>query len=208
MISTISIISIVVASVALFISALSAWLTLLRRGTVQMTRPTVIYFGPDGSPQVPERPGQKVYLRALLYGTSKQGRILESMFVRLRRGESAQNFNIWVYGDTDLSRGSGLFVGENGVATNHHFLLPADGTHFEFLAGQYTLEVYASLVGGNGTLCLFSTRLEISNDIATMLRQPDHGVYFDWGPDSNKYHPHVREHKKLELPRFLRELAG
>src|SRR2546427_296072 len=35
---------------ALAASGLTAWLTLFRRGTVYMTRPTVIFFGPDGGP--------------------------------------------------------------------------------------------------------------------------------------------------------------
>jgi hypothetical protein len=37
---------------------------------------------------------------------------------------------------------------------NHHFLLPEDGTAFQFLAGEYQLEVFASLVGSAKTLRL------------------------------------------------------
>jgi hypothetical protein len=137
-------ISIVVSVLALAISVATAWLTLFRRGTVRMTQPTTIYFGADAS----SSPSPKVYLRTLLYSTAKRGQIIESMFVKLRRGESIQTFNIWVYGEGSLARGSGLYVGENGVTCNHHFLLPADGTKFEFLPGEYKVEVYASLAGG------------------------------------------------------------
>jgi hypothetical protein len=52
-------ISVVVSTLALTISMVTAWLTLFRRGTVRMTRPTAIYFGADGS--VDSSP--KVYLR-------------------------------------------------------------------------------------------------------------------------------------------------
>src|SRR5436853_6333630 len=101
------IVSLAISVIALVISATTAWLTLFRRGTVKMTQPTVIFFGPDndgeGSP--------KVFLRTLLYSTAKRGHIVESMWVKLRRGESSQIFNIWVYGDTSLTRGSGLHVG-------------------------------------------------------------------------------------------------
>jgi hypothetical protein len=48
------------------------------------------------------------------------------MFVRLHRGETRQNFNVWAYGDKNLNRGSGLFVPETGFPTNHYFLLPPD----------------------------------------------------------------------------------
>ena len=104
-------ISVVVSTLALTISMVTAWLTLFRRGTVRMTRPTAIYFGADGSVD----PSPKVYLRTLLYSTAKRGQIVESMFVKLRRGESIQTFNIWAYGEASLARGSGLYVGENGV---------------------------------------------------------------------------------------------
>lgn len=127
------IITITISVMAFIISATTAWLTLYRKGTVRMTQPTVIFFGPDISVS------RKVFLRTLLYSTAKRGRIVESMWVKLRRGESAQTFNIWVYGDSSLARGSGLHVGENGVVCNHHFLLPKDGTIYEFLRVNISL---------------------------------------------------------------------
>jgi len=48
-----------VSILALTISVVTAWLTLFRRGTVRMTRPTAIYFGADGSASS----SPKVYLR-------------------------------------------------------------------------------------------------------------------------------------------------
>ena len=102
-------ISFVISALALVVSMVTAWLTLFRRGTVLMTQPTVIYFGPDGPPSSANHP-LKVYLRTLLYATSKRGCIIESMYTRVRRGETTQNFNIWVYGEDKLTRGSGLFV--------------------------------------------------------------------------------------------------
>lgn len=104
------IVVIAISILAIIISATTAWLTLFRRGTVKMTQPTVIFFGSDGSGErLP-----KVFFRTLLYSTAKRGHIVESMWVKLRRGESSQIFNIWVYGDASLARGSGLYVNENG----------------------------------------------------------------------------------------------
>ena len=68
------------------------------------------------------------------------------MHVALSRNETHQNFNIWVYGEEKLVRGSGLFVGETGVAANHHFLTPKDGSTFSFTEGNYRLEVFAHLL--------------------------------------------------------------
>ena len=200
-------ISLLISILALVVSVFTAWLTLLRKGTVLMTKPTVIYFGPDGGSNADDRSGLKVYLRTLLYSTSKRGRIIESMYVRLRRGETSQNFNIWVYGDKQLIRGSGLFVSESGVAANHHFLLPPDGTAFQFLSGKYTLDVFISLVGEHTSRLLHSVQLEVSAEHASSLSQSDFGLYFDWGPDAEKYHAHIRTKPKPELPQFLRELV-
>lgn len=179
--------SLATAILALFISALTAWLTFFNRGVVKMTQPTTVYFGParDGPLQV--------YLRTLLYATSKRGRIIESMFVRIRRGETAQNFNVWVYReDGALTRGSGLFIPDNGVVTNHHFLLPLDGTRFEFLAGTYVLEAFASVVGEKSARLLKSIRLTVSSDEASALLNPPMGLYFDWSPDAEDYQSHLK----------------
>ncbi|MDX6383145.1 MAG: hypothetical protein QOK48_718 [Blastocatellia bacterium] len=99
-----------------------------------MTQPTVVFFGPDGSRFDSNK--NKVYLRTLLYSTAKRGPVLESLHVSLQRNESKQNFNIWVYGEKgNLTRGSGLFVAQDGVTFDHHFLLPDDGADFQFLSG-------------------------------------------------------------------------
>jgi len=116
------------------------------------------------------------------------------MFIKVRRGESVQNFNIWVYGDGTMARGSGVYVGEEGVACNHHFLLPKDGTRYEFVAGDYNVEVFASLVGQSKPDPLYRFRLSLSEAQATAMKDKTAGVFFDWGPDAGRYHSHVDEH--------------
>jgi len=127
--------SLAISTLSLAVAVTTAWLTLFRRGTVRMTQPTVIFFGPDSPRSRTEAPLSKVFLRTLLFSTSKRGRVIESMHIALSRNETHQNFNIWVYGDEKLVRGSGLFVGETGVAANHHFLIPRDQTLFASLRG-------------------------------------------------------------------------
>ena len=181
--------AVVISCLALVVSAITAYLTLLQKGTVRMTQPTIIYFGPDGGVGGPP----KIFLRTLLYCTAKRGQIIESMYVKIRRGETIQNFNIWVYGENSLARGSGLFVGENGITCNHHFLLPKDGTQFEFLPGEYVLEIYATLVGYSKSLLLSKVELHLSEAHSLSMGKKKAGVFFDWGPDSGKYHAHVEE---------------
>ena len=157
-----------ISLLALTISAITAWLTLFRKGTLRMTRPTVIFFGPDGPPS--QGAELKVFLRTLLYSSAKRAQILESMYVTLRRRESVQTFNIWVYGDTGrLLRGSGLRVSEDGLAADHHFVLPNDGTHFVFLPGEYVLEVHAILVSSPQALLMSTTRLQLSQEQAAAI---------------------------------------
>lgn len=117
--------------------------------------------------------------------------MIESMHLRLKRSETVQNFNIWVYGDEKLTRGSGLFVGESGIATNHHFLTPKDANNFSFTAGDYSVSVYARTLGKENEKLLWSQELTVTADQAMELKNPVAGIYFDWGPDSRKYLPHV-----------------
>lgn len=168
-----------------------------------MTQPTVIFFGPD-SGRSNEAPLPKVFLRSLLFATSKRGRVIENMFVALSRNESRQNFNIWVYGNEKLVRGSGLFVGESGVEANHHFLIPRDGNTFRFSEGSYRMHVFAKLLGDRHQTLLFSQTLEISRESAALLEKPDAGLYFDWGPDSSRYLQYVdRRPAQLNPEEFL-----
>ncbi len=195
--------SLTISVLALCISAVTAWLTLFRRGTVKMTQPTVIFFGPDNPTSRDEPPPPKVFLRTLLFATAKRGRVVESMHVALSRNETQQNFNIWVYGDEKLVRGSGLFVGETGIAVNHHFLAPRDGSSFRFTEGRYRMDVFAQLLGNGDRSLLFSQTLEISPEIAAQLSGPERGLYFDWGPDSSRYLPHVDKLPPLPNEDFL-----
>jgi hypothetical protein len=197
-------VSLAISTLSLAVSAVTAWLTLFRRGTVKMTQPTVIFFGPDVPRSQRDTPLPKVYLRTLLFSTSKRGRVIESMHVALSRNEMHQNFNIWVYGEREkLVRGSGLFVGKTGISGNHHFLTPEDGKSFSFIEGHHKLEVFAHLLGDVKPIKLFSQQLDISRDIATALREKSAGLYFDWGPDSSRYLPHVQTRPPSSNPKFL-----
>lgn len=195
-----------ISVVALAISAVTAWLTFFRRGTVKMTQPTVIYLGPDSPRPGGEPASPKVYLRTLLFATARRGRIVESMHIALSRNETHQNFNIWVCGDERLVRGSGLFVGEAGVAANHHFLTPKDGSSFRFTEGRYRLSVFAQLLGDRRRTLLFSQTLEVSRETAALLEEPGSGLYFDWGPDSGRYLPHVDRRPPAQAPGDFLEL--
>jgi hypothetical protein len=190
-------ISLIIAVIALGISGTTLWLAFLRRGALKMTLPTVIYFGADGG----REPGLKVYFRALLYSTAKRGWIVEGMYVRIRRGETSQNLNVWILGeDKALVRGSGLFVGEVGVATNHHFLPPADGTDFKFIPGNYTVEIYVTCVADNAPRLLRTIQLVVTAEHAAAIRSAENGLYYDWGPDANAYHAHIRRRPEAKPP--------
>ncbi|MFA6008789.1 MAG: hypothetical protein WC799_02315 [Desulfobacteraceae bacterium] len=184
------VISLVFSCLALLVSATTAWLTLFRKGRLVMTQPTVVFFGPDGFRFDSQK--NKVYLRTLLYCTAKKGQVIESLHIALHRNESKQNFNIWVYGEKgDLKRGSGLFIPQEGVTYDHHFLLPEDGANFQFLSGSYSLVVFAKMVGKAALKQLSSVKLNISESQAAKLSEPNTGIYFDWGPDQKSYHSHI-----------------
>src|SRR3989344_4406048 len=134
-----------VSLIALAVSLFTLWFTILRRGTVRSTHPSFVAFRYD----FVERsvPQAKIFFRSLLFSTGKRGQVIESLFLRVREGSRQAEFSFWGLGDKDLIRGSGLFVPETGVATNHHFN-PVDAeTLFLFSQGSYSLELVAKLVG-------------------------------------------------------------
>jgi hypothetical protein len=94
------------------------------------------------------------------------------------------------------------------VAANHHFLAPRDASSFCFIAGQYRIEVFAHLVGDQNRKLLFSQTLEVTHDIAAMLKEPHTGLYFDWGPDASRYLPHVDKPAPSPGPEDFLELLS
>ena len=192
-----SVLNLLISIFALLVSMLTAWLTLFRRGKLVITQPALIYLGPDGSPGLVIH--NKVYIRALLHSTAKKGQVIEYLYVSLQRNESKQNFNIWVYGETDdLRRGSGLFISHEGFASDHHFLLPDDGAEFRFHPGKYTLKIFAKPIGRSATE-LKSIDLSISESDAKAMKETNNGIYFDWGPDQESYNSHIDKNNKLKL---------
>jgi hypothetical protein len=193
-----------VSIVALAVSCTTLWFTLFRRGEVKVTRPTQIYFGPDGG----DKKSSKIYIRSLLYSTSQRGIVIENMYVRVSRGQAKQSFSIWVHGtNSGLTRGSGLFVGQQGVAVPHHFLLPPDADNFEFGSGEYLIEVFIKSVGVEEAKKMFETTLAIDKDEAVALKDKNVGIYFDWGPHSNKYHSYL-DKKAEKDPAMANILKG
>jgi len=110
----------------------------------------------------------KVYIRTLLFRTAKRGHVIESLHAVLLDGSARRSFGIWVHGDDSLVRGSGLFVGERGVASAHHFLLP-DGVDHQFEPGRCTVEIYVTTLGSRKAHRLWALQLEISAEMASAL---------------------------------------
>jgi hypothetical protein len=199
----ISIFALIISLIALLIAFLTFYYSRIKPGIVKMTKPTVIFFGSDGV-RMENKEHKKVFIRTLLYSTSDKGQYIQNMHIRLQRNESSQNFNVWVYGETQLVRGSGLFVGKDGVATNHHFLMPRDKSAYEFLPGDYTLEVFVETIN-KPSFKIFEQKLSISKTLYNELgEKATGGIFFDWAPNSQSYYPHVDgEPRKPHVEKYL-----
>jgi hypothetical protein len=181
---TLADISPVVSVVALAMSLFTLWFSVLRRGTVRSTHPSFVAFRYDFvGKSVPQA---KIFFRALLFCTAKRGRVVESLFLRVREGERRAEFSFWGYGDKDLVRGSGLFVPETGVATNHHFN-PVDAEKlFRFSEGTYSLELVAKLIGRERLVPLWVVNVHMPGAaFDTIARET--AVFYSWSPEQKRY---------------------
>ncbi len=92
-----------------------------------------------------------------------------------------------------------MFVAQEGVTFDHHFLLPDDGADFQFLSGTYKLIVFAKLVGERKPKDLLTIPLAVSESQASQLSEPNTGIYYDWGPDQQTYHSHIDKKPEREV---------
>jgi hypothetical protein len=185
----IAILGVVISVMSFTVSVAALWFTWLRRGSLSMTRPTVVFFGYDMVPRLTP----KIFLRTLLYSTSARGQIVESMYVRLCRSGSEQIFSFWGYGETkNLTAGSGLFVGQTGVAFNHHFVLSMQHPGYQFADGLYSILVFARVAGSPKPIPLGEITLTLTKANADMLTGKG-GILFELEPDTGSYVGHSRE---------------
>lgn len=181
--------SILISVLSLCIATTTAWLTLFRRGRLAMTRPNVVFFGFDHAPKTTA----KIFLRTLLYSTALRGQVVEAMYAKLIRAGDETVFSFWGYGETNkLVPGSGLYVGQTGVAVNHHFVLSAHRPDYVFTPGSYTIEVFARTVGRRKVARLGVATLDVSVVQATVLARHG-GVLFELDPESASYVGHARD---------------
>lgn len=62
------------------------------------------------------------------------------------------------------------------------------------------LEVYTKIVGQPNVKCLSTLTLTITPAEADQLRQPENGIYFDWGPDARRYQSYIDRLPKRDAP--------
>ncbi len=183
-----SIMSLVISVLSICISILTAWLTLFRRGSLAMTKPAALSFEFDNPPPMPA----KIVLRALLYSTAVRGQIVEGMFAKLDHKDSSQTFGFWVYfeGKQPLL-GSGLYVGQTGVAVDHHFVLSVNQPAYEFASGEYEIEIFARLVGERQPVKLSSASVSVTDEHALVLSRRGR-LLFEINPNGQDYVAHAQ----------------
>ena len=175
----------ILSVLALFVSIFTLWFTVIRRGQVLSTRPAFIAFRYDFVDK--EVPQAKIFLRTLLYCTGKRGQVVEYLFLRVHSGSRNSEFSFWGYGDKDLVRGSGIFVPEEGIATNHHFN-PLDSDNlFEFPEGMYSLELVAKILGKKRPQTLWTETLELPGPAFAEDIDPNTAIFFNWSAEQEKY---------------------
>jgi hypothetical protein len=174
-----------VSVIALSLSLFTLWFTILRRGNVRSTHPSFIAFRYDFVEK--SVPQAKIFFRALLFSTSKRGQVIESLFLRVREGSRLAEFSFWGHGDKDLIRGSGLFVPETGVATNHHFNPIDPEVLFLFSEGSYSLELVAKVVGQESLVSLWNVKLEMPAGVFGSTIAREKSVFYSWSPEQQCY---------------------
>lgn len=97
-----------------------------------------------------------------------------------------------MYGDNDLARGSGVYVGQSGIVAGHHFLMPEDGSSFSFMSGTYRIELFAKTVEQRRAKCLWTYLLDVTDNESVQIQNRECGLYFDWAPSSEAYLKHIR----------------
>ena len=183
LIVTISTVSLIFSCVSTVIAGLTAFLTLVRRPKVKMTQPTFVAFAFDGVEGLP-----KIFTRTLMYSTSQPGKVVESLFAKISQNNMKAIYTFWGYAmDGRLVAGGGLFVGPQGIVTDHHFVLGKAADRPVFSVGPLDVAICARVVGEKAEQRLFQMELELTEEQAKGLNTGHVGVGFERSPDSIRF---------------------
>jgi hypothetical protein len=179
-------VSLLIAIAALALSGWTFWLTQLHIGKLQLTRPTILFFGWDlqDDEDVP-----KIMLRSALFSTSNRGQILENLYLVISHAGKHYEFPFWGYdGGEGMVRGSGLYVGQEGHIAYHHFNPLESYEDFKFGIGDYSIKIMGKTYGSPNEMELGSYNLNLKNGPETdYLKNHDGGVLWSWSPTKSEY---------------------
>lgn len=176
------------AVASFLLSLLTLWLTQFRHGRLKMTQPTLICLKRE-MPAV--RP--KIFLRTLLFTTASKGRVVENMYLHVRQPMGTFLFDFWGHTDAGkLTLGSGLFVGQEGIACDHHFNPRHGSEDFLFHNGDYQVEVYATTVGRKQPWKLMNVAFSINSlQAAELIQILNRELYLFWNAETRTYEAQV-----------------
>jgi hypothetical protein len=132
-----------------------------------------------------------MFLRFLLLSSAQKGNIVESLYATLGDGRNKTIFATWGYGDSQrLVRGSGLFVGREGISANHHFISQSDVPQM-IDCGTHMIRIYGAIVGQKKDQLLYSFDLNIGVDEARAINKGATEVLYDWDAYFRRYCPRI-----------------
>lgn len=174
--------AVIISIVSALISVFIFYLLYIRKGEVQLTQPTIVIFRNCPSD------GKKIILRALAFNTAVKGQIIETLYLNVQNNNVVQDFQFWGYGETEnTGRGSGLYVSQEGCALYHHFSLIPKDMIFNFLPGDYKIEVFASIFGKKVNEKMAVVDLSLTDESCHQLKENQAEVWFHLDGRSRKY---------------------
>lgn len=191
--------SLIISALAFGLSALTAWLTLLRKGKLKVTQPTPLLLGYENNKA-------KISFYAMLYSTAFRGQIIENMHIVLKQNNKNFLFNKWVYAQDSKAYASGCYIKPEGIPQNHQFF--TSDVNYVFQPGKIEIEIYVHLPTSKKTNLLRSIKLEIPKDFKTDCENKMKGLMFEWEPDKLKYDLRIDENLQEASLEIFKKLSS
>jgi hypothetical protein len=196
-VSATDIIAISISVLALVVSCVTLWLAEVRRGSVVMSQPTILFFGWD---QANGEDTPKIMLRCALFSSAARGAVLENLYLLIDYDKHKWPFPFWGYDEGEgMVRGSGLYIGREGHVAYHHFNPISVEDDFGYGPGPYSVEVWGKRFGDKAPLLLgrYTLNLE-AKDMALALAERSAGVLWTWDPLGLSYYPEASNRPRFE----------
>ena len=160
--------AILISTLALTVSVLTFSLTFFWGGKIKYSKPSQIWMGYSAD----QKRAPLVYFRFYAHSTGLAGKLIEALFLEVKRGQAHQKFNIWTANvGSGYKNLAGMQVFKNGMSLENIFQPDRSDQKFQFLAGMYEFKLFSKEIKSQTPKQIAHVKYELTKEQCELIEE-------------------------------------